>query len=167
MEIERKFVIEKLPDDINEYPSKFIEQAYILRDPVIRIRRAGDHYLFTVKGNGKMAREEHEMPLTEESYNDLMAKTEGNIIRKKRYFIPYPPFTIELDVFEEPFDDMMMAEVEFLSVREAEDFVPPEWFGEDVTQDSRYHNSSMSNTYYPGNSFRRGRPMENDSHETE
>ena len=157
MEIERKFVIEKLPDDIDDYPSKIIEQAYILRDPVIRIRRAGDHYLLTVKGNGKMAREEHEMPLTEESYRDLMAKTEGNIIRKKRYFIPYPPFTIELDVFEEPFDDMIMAEVEFLSVKEAEEFVPPAWFGEDVTQDTRYHNSTMSNTDYPGNSFRRGR----------
>ena len=144
MEIERKFVIEKLPDDIDDYPSKIIEQAYILRDPVIRIRRAGDHYLLTVKGNGKMAREEHEMPLTEESYHDLMAKTEGNIIRKKRYFIPYPPFTIELDVFKGDLAPLIIAEVEFESVDEAETFTPPEWFDKDVRGDASYQNSNLS-----------------------
>ena len=37
-----------------------------------------------------------------------------------------------------------MAEVEFPSIEEAESFAAPEWFGEDVTYDGRYHNSAMS-----------------------
>ncbi|CBK73647.1 hypothetical protein CIY_07540 [Butyrivibrio fibrisolvens 16/4] len=36
-----------------------------------------------------------------------------------------------------------MAEVEFPTIEEANSFVPPEWFGEDVTNDKNYHNSNM------------------------
>ena len=153
MEIERKFIITKIPDEYTLYPYTVIEQGYIYSDPVIRVRRSDNRYILTIKGRGKMAREEFELPLSEEAYRDLLQKTEGNIIRKKRIFIPYPPYTIELDIFEEPFNDMMMAEVEFPSVAEAESFVPPVWFGSDVTDDSRYHNAVMSRTKYPGGIF--------------
>ena len=36
-----------------------------------------------------------------------------------------------------------MAEVEFPSEKEAEEFTPPAWFGDEVTNDRRYHNSNM------------------------
>ena len=52
--------------------------------------------------------------------------------------------TIELDVFDAPFAPLYMAEVEFATLEEAENFTPPEWFGEDVTFDGSYHNSAMS-----------------------
>jgi CYTH domain-containing protein len=38
----------------------------------------------------------------------------------------------------------MLVEVEFASVDEANAFIAPDWFGEDVTEDGRYHNSYMS-----------------------
>lgn len=153
MEIERKFLIPVLPADWKQYPSVRIEQAYLSRDPVIRIRRRDDRYILTVKGKGKMAREEFELPLTRESYEHLMTKAEGNIIRKRRILIPLPPYTVEMDVFEEPFHDMVMAEVEFPSVEDALAFTPPSWFGEDVTEDRRFHNAHMSAAAFPGHSF--------------
>lgn len=162
MEIERKFLITKLPADLEHYPFRQIEQAYLSRRPVIRVRRQDRDFILTVKGYGGMAHEEFELPLDQESYARLAAKGEGSLIRKRRYLIPLPPYTIELDVFEEPFDDMVLAEVEFPSVEEAEAFTPPAWFGPDVTDDRRFRNAAMTDTRYPDHSFWKGVPAGED-----
>ncbi len=91
-----------------------------------------------------MAREEYNLPLNEQAYNHLVSKADGNIITKRRYLIPLPPYTIELDVFMEPFAPLVIAEVEFPTEKEAEAFIPPEWFLEDVTFNPEYHNSTLS-----------------------
>ena len=57
MEIERKFTLKSLPDDLENYPSLQIEQAYLSTDPVVRVRRENDEYYLTYKGSGMMARE--------------------------------------------------------------------------------------------------------------
>ena len=144
MEIERKFLIKELPDDIASYPFHLIEQAYLTTDPVIRVRRSDDDYYMTYKGSGLLAREEYDLPLTPGAYDTLKAKAEGNMISKKRVLIPYKSYTIELDIFDPPFAPLILAEVEFSSIEEANSFEGPEWFGEDVTNDTNYHNSTMS-----------------------
>ena len=144
MEIERKFLVGRLPDRLDTYPCVRIEQAYLCTDPVLRIRRKDDAYFLTYKGAGFLTREEHEFPLTEESYHHLMAKADGNCILKNRYLIPCAPYTIELDVFDPPFAPLILAEVEFPSEEEAESFAPPDWFGEEVTYDPAYTNAAMS-----------------------
>ncbi|MBR1703507.1 MAG: CYTH domain-containing protein [Lachnospiraceae bacterium] len=159
MEIERKYLIRKLPDNLKDYPCHHIEQAYLNVDPVVRVRKEDDHYYMTYKGRGMMAREEHNLALNEMSYYHLREKADGNIISKKRYLIPLtnpgfkegfptPPedyaLTIELDVFDAPFAPLIMAEVEFGSTEAADAFLPPDWFGEDVTYRKEYHNSYMA-----------------------
>lgn len=143
MEIERKFTIKQLPD-LTPFPCKKIVQAYLNTDPVIRIRRENDDYYLTYKGSGLLAREEYNMPLNKEAFEHLLPKTDGIVISKTRYCIPYEKYTIELDIFEDQLAPLIMAEVEFESKQEALDFVMPEWFLEDVTNDIRYHNSNMS-----------------------
>ncbi|HCT92068.1 MAG TPA: adenylate cyclase, partial [Lachnospiraceae bacterium] len=59
MEIERKFKIRQLPEDLGSYPFHKIEQAYLCVDPVVRIRRQDDQYILTYKSSGMMAREEY------------------------------------------------------------------------------------------------------------
>ncbi len=147
MEIERKFLINKLPENIKEYPFHIIEQAYLCTNPVVRVRRQDEDYILTYKGSGMMAREEYNLPLNKEAYEHLLTKADGAIISKKRYLIPLSEqLTIELDEFYKPMNDLLLAEVEFPSIEEANAFVPPEWFGEDVTFDAAYHNSTMSRT---------------------
>ncbi len=143
MEIERKFLIKQLPDGIGTFDSVEIEQAYVSRDPVIRVRRAGERFILTVKGRGRMEREELNLPLTAEAYVRLAAKAEGTVIRKRRYLIPFGSYTIELDHFASPREGLWLAEVEFPSREEALAFTAPDWFGEDVTNDPQYHNSNM------------------------
>lgn len=144
MEIERKFTIRELPDDLDRYPVKSLEQAYMNTDPVIRIRKEDDNYYLTYKGSGMLAREEYNLPLNAQSYDHLLPKCDGNVISKKRYLIPFGKYTIELDVFDAPFAPLIIAEVEFETKEEAESFTPPAWFLEDVTYDREYHNSNLS-----------------------
>lgn len=157
-EIERKYTLKKLPDNLEAFPCRMIQQAYLNTSPVVRVRRSNDKYYLTYKGDGLMVREEYNLPLDEASYQHLLAKADGNIISKRRYiialdnpqfkedFVPLstPQLVIELDVFEAPFAPLVMAEVEFPSIEMADAFIPPEWFDEDVTANPAYHNSTMS-----------------------
>lgn len=145
MEIERKFLIKKLPDNLTSYKARKIEQAYLCTDPVVRVRRDNDDYYLTYKSKGMIVREEYNLPLTKEAYGHLLAKADGNIITKTRYEIPEKDnLTIELDVFEGKFDGLLLAEVEFASEEEALGYIPPKWFGEDVSNSTKYHNSTLS-----------------------
>ena len=141
----RKFLIKKLPDNLTSYKARKIEQAYLCTDPVVRVRRDNDDYYLTYKSRGMIVREEYNLPLTKEAYGHLLAKADGNIITKTRYEIPEKDnLTIELDVFEGKFDGLLLAEVEFASEEEALGYIPPEWFGEDVSNSTKYHNSTLS-----------------------
>ena len=163
MEIERKFTISKLPENLESYPCHIIEQAYLNTDPVVRIRREDDTFYLTYKGKGLLAREEYNLPLNEHSYYHLREKADGNVISKKRYVIPIlnPQFnmtqlssadfsvdqtslSVELDIFEPPFAPLIIAEVEFPDKETAEAFLPLDWFSQDVTNDPAYHNSNLS-----------------------
>ena len=161
MEIERKFTLKKLPEDLEKYPFHHIEQGYLSASPVIRVRKEDEEYYLTYKGSGMMAREEINLSLNKDAYYHLREKVDGKIISKKRYLIPlnHPAFqikegfptppadyqlTIELDIFDPPFAPLIMAEVEFGSKEAAEAFIPPDWFDEDVTYRKEYHNSFMA-----------------------
>ncbi len=158
MEIEKKYTIKKLPENLETYPCKIIEQAYLNTAPVVRVRRSDNTYYLTYKGSGLMAREEYNLPLDEASYHHLLEKADGNVISKKRYVIPIknpqfddnytpqstPDLCIELDIFAPPFAPLIMAEVEFPEIEMANAFIPPEWFDREVTGNPEYHNSVMS-----------------------
>ncbi|MDO5135737.1 MAG: CYTH domain-containing protein [Eubacteriales bacterium] len=147
MEIERKFLIEKekLPENLAAYPSHKIQQAYLCTAPVVRIRRSDDRYYLTYKSKGLMVREEYNLPLTREAYEHLREKADGLILSKTRYQIPEKEgLTIELDVFDPPYEGLYLAEVEFPTEEAALAYEPPAWFGKDVTDSGKYHNSVLS-----------------------
>ena len=147
MEIERKFLVKQIPEGCTSFPCRQIEQAYLNTDPVVRVRRDNDDYYLTYKGKGLLSREEYNLPLNKEAYEHLLSKADGIILTKKRYMIPVPGsdhLTIELDLCEGHYDGLILAEVEFSTEEEAKAFIPPVWFGEDVTFSGEYHNSRLS-----------------------
>ena len=159
MEIERKFLVRQLPADLSSFQCLRIEQAYLCTNPVIRIRRQDNDYYLTYKGKGLLAREEYNLPLTQEAYFHLKEKADGIINSKKRYLIPIaepcfsddyqksekmPALKIELDIFDAPLAPLIIAEVEFPDEEMANAFLPPAWLGEDVTNDPNFHNSNLS-----------------------
>lgn len=145
MEIERKFLIDRLPDDLDRYACLEIQQAYLCTDPVVRIRRQDHDYILTYKSKGFLAREEYNLPLNQRAYQHLLEKADGIILSKKRWLIPLQDdLTAELDVFDAPYEGLYLAEVEFSSEEAADAFIPPDWFGEEVTYSPLYHNSTLS-----------------------
>lgn len=149
MEIERKYKITQLPSNLEQYQCKILSQGYIYTHPAIRIRQSNEEFFLTVKGEGLVAREEFEIPITEQVYADLQKKIEGLMIHKTRYLIPYEQWTIELDCFHNEYNGLCIAEVEFDSIEASESFCPPDWFGEDVTDNRIYQNSQMSKGFNP------------------
>lgn len=154
MEIERKFTIKKLPENLEQYEKKEIEQAYLCSKPTIRIRKSNEDYILTYKSKLGLkfpedvtarACEEVELPLTKSAYEHMKEKADGSVISKTRYILPLDQeHKIELDVFHGYLDGLMFAEVEFLSEEDAASFELPDWFLEDVTFDHRYSNAVMT-----------------------
>lgn len=145
MEIERKYLVKQLPESLDAYPCRILEQGYLNVSPVVRIRRDNDKYELTYKSGGLMARQEYNLPLTQEAYEHLRTKIDGRLIRKRRYMLPISQgLTAELDIFEGDLAPLLLVEVEFRTEAEALSFSPPSWFGEDVTFSGKYHNSYLS-----------------------
>ena len=157
MEIERKFTIKRLPEQLESYPKKELEQGYLCKKPIIRVRRmkknGKESYILCYKSKLGLEQkedglanvcEEVELRLTREAYETLLSKAEGRIITKTRYLIPYGAYTIELDVFGGVYFGLRFAEVEFPSEEEANAFLPPDWFDRDVTFDRRFRNNHLA-----------------------
>ena len=154
MEIERKYEINNLPGDLSEYQYKTIEQGYLCHNPTIRIRKSNEDYILTYKSkiglekqreNSALVNHEVELLLTEEAYQELKAKTDGNLIYKTRYLVPLNHELIaELDVFEGKLQGLIFVEVEFPDVKAANEFIPPAWFGKELSSDKRFSNYHLS-----------------------
>lgn len=144
-EIEKKYLIKNMPslENLKKYK---ITQAYIATEPVLRIRQKNDKFFFTFKGKGLLERVEFEQEITKSEFENLLKKTQGNIIQKNRYIYPLENnLFAEIDIFEKPFENLCIVEVEFKTKEQAQNFTPPDWFGQDITNDVKFTNSYLSN----------------------
>ena len=145
MEIEKKYLTESIPFSLESFPKKELSQCYISTSPTIRLRKDDDTYILTVKSKGKIAREEFELEITEEEYNRLKLKSETPEVIKTRYLVPIDSgLTAEIDIYYGKLEGLITTEVEFPSLEDAEKFAAPQWFGKDVSNDSRYKNTNLS-----------------------
>ncbi len=150
MEIEKKYLIRELPELFGAQ-KKVIEQGYLCRGPVLRIRKSNDDYILTYKSKqglqqkNAIQNEEVELPLTKEAYSHLKQKADGYIVEKTRYILPLPEGRkAELDIFSGRLCGLVFVEVEFDSEEQAVQFIPPAWFGEDVSAEEFFSNAYLS-----------------------
>jgi len=148
VEIERKFLVDDVPADLDTHPSAQIDQGYlaITDDGLeVRIRSYGPRAALTIKSGAGQVRLEEEIDIDERRFRSLWPLTEGKRIRKRRYVIPVAEgLQIELDVYADALTGLVTAEVEFDSAAAAAAFSPPAWLGRDVTDDSRYKNKRLA-----------------------
>ncbi len=153
MEIERKFLPARLPENLESYPHSELEQGYLVSGgATVRIRRDGERYILTIKKKpaGDVAKSkkyianlEFEEEIPQDLYDRLMKYVEDGTVRKTRYRIPYGKYTVELDIFHGKLEGLAMAEIEFPTVEEASLRELPDWFGREVTDDPRFRNSHL------------------------
>ena len=159
MEIERKYLVLNLPNDLDQYEHFEIEQAYLCTSPTVRIRRMGDDYILTIKERIKrddtsaIHNREEEFALDAISFQRLLNKCDIGRVGKTRYRIDlqklmgddaYCGLVAELDIFHGRHEGLMLVEVEFPNTYAADSFVPPAWFGEDVSSNPCYRNSFLA-----------------------
>lgn len=147
-EIERKFLIPRLPENLEQYKNKKISQGYMVIAPdgtEIRLRQKGEKFYQTFKSGKGEKRQEVEISITQEQFDSLWSTTEGKRVEKTRYDIPYNGKKIELDIYEgEKLGGLISAEIEFDDSEEAANFNVPDWFGKNVTEDSQYKNQNLA-----------------------
>jgi adenylate cyclase len=146
-EIERKFLVRKLPAGLTKYPSAEISQGYLVSmddGPQVRLRKAGERFWLTYKRGSGNVREEREVELTAEQFEALWPATEGKRLVKTRYEVPFGQRTVEIDLYHERHEGLVVAEVEFDEEEAAKNFQPPDWLGDDVTGDPRYSNQLLA-----------------------
>jgi len=147
-EIERKFLVDKIPELSPKIKSENIKQGYLRRgaskgEPTVRIRQLGDKGFITIKGDKvgiTQSEYEYEIPLKDAQ--EMFELCEPGKIDKTRYYIPHGNHIIELDVFAGDNAGLIIAEIELAS--ETDQVEIPDWFGKEVTTDRNYSNAALS-----------------------
>src|SRR5512133_1343241 len=143
-EIERKFLVDDLPEEVRASTATHIRQGYLTVEPAeVRIRSSDTSHELTVKSLGGLTRAEVTLPLTPEQFEELWPLVQGSI-EKERARYEVDGGTAEVDVYRGPLAGLVVAELEFPSEAEAAGFVPPPWFGTEVTTDPRYRNAALA-----------------------
>ncbi len=150
-EIERKFLV-KNRDFIKEaYEQKRITQGFLSTVPerTVRIRTIGKKAFITVKGisnDSGTTRFEWEKEIDILEAQQLLQICEPVIIDKTRHYVKHGNHTFEIDVFQGANEGLIIAEIEL--THENEHFDKPKWLGEEVTGNTRYYNSMLSQNPY-------------------
>jgi CYTH domain-containing protein len=144
MEIERRWLFNNviIPGDIPLIKKGRYGQAYLNFNPELRIRWKRDEdnritYKLCIKSKGLLERIEVEKDLTEEEFvllltvggidaNDIILKN-ISIYKLQEYELTVADTDICRDT------RFSYAEIEFPSIHEANTFIPPNWFGTEIT----------------------------------
>lgn len=150
-EIERKYLLSRLPEMPNASAVSEIDQGYIpgiqLLERLRRVRTphgGGDRCIRTLKAGEGLVRTEIEEEIPAALFERMWPLTEGRRLRKRRYAVPDGEHTWEVDEFLDR--ELVLAEVELRGVK---DEVPiPEWLGavlvREVTDEKAYTNASLA-----------------------
>jgi adenylate cyclase len=154
MEVERKFLVNE-PPDLSGADADEIEQGYLAigSDGEVRVRHMGEKLVLTAKRGSGLSRQEAEVELDRESFDELWPLTEGRRLQKRRHVLDRGDLKIEVDVYGGDLEGLVVAEIEFPSEEEARAFDPPDWLGEEVTGDHRYLNETLATAGAPSARF--------------
>ncbi len=166
VEMERWWIAKKsdLQIDLNQLKKLGIQQWYISRQPIVRLRET-THYAKNV--NSILHKEfilcfkskapnigslETEINLIESDFKEMKKHATGNQIDKFRYIwetiIMGEPYKVEIDDFVSGntilLEDEVKIEIEFNSEADFRQYRAPSWFGKEVTGDFKYSNSYLS-----------------------
>ncbi|MCB0858437.1 MAG: CHAD domain-containing protein [Solirubrobacterales bacterium] len=147
MEIERKFLVDRTPPELDGSGGVQLLQGYlsISQDSEIRLRQAGAQTLLTVKRGKGESREEVEVALDQSAFTELWPLTDGVRVEKVRHRLSLDgDLVAEVDIYSGDLDGTSVVEVEFASLEAAFRFEPPAWFGRELTGDPAWANQSLA-----------------------
>ena len=144
MEIERKWNAAGWPEGLPLLKEQVMRQGYIHTGPTVRIRSEREEdgstaYILCIKSRGTLAREEVEVEIGPEKFGTLEKVIGLPLIEKvRRTYQLQNGLRLEVSHVDEGLPtEFYYAEIEFPSVKEAEEFVPEgilaSYLGEETT----------------------------------
>jgi adenylate cyclase len=151
VETERKFLVDadRVPADLTRGVP--IRQGYLAQEGTVeaRVRITPAEATLTVKAGKGLSRTEVEAVIDPEDAEALWVHTEGRRIDKRRTQLTLGTDVAEVDLYAGDLTGLCTAEVEFTDEESAAAFVPPDWFGVELTGDSAWSNASLSRSGWP------------------
>src|SRR4029077_19966393 len=101
-EIERKFLVKRLPIEILHSRHFRIAQGYLANERGgrhVRLRKKAKTASLTFKVGRASSREEREIRLSPKQFETLWPATAGRRLHKMRYEVPWRNLIIEIDVY--------------------------------------------------------------------
>ena len=155
LEVERKFLLTAFPQQLvtegklNIISNQRIEQTYLALDDdqELRVRRIVDEqsgateFTHTFKRGVGISREEVEYSISASIYDQVMHAFGAVPLTKNRITARFEDIIVEIDCYDQI--ELIVVEVEFESIEEAERFVAPEWFGKDISVAKEYSNKKV------------------------
>jgi CYTH domain-containing protein len=148
-EIEKKYIVNELPNELNLITSTYISQTYLaIGEEEIRVRKLEDEngnvnksFTMTIKKGTGLEREEHEFFINERTYDQLLDGKSIKPLVKTRGTIDYEGLIYEVDLYKD--FDFIIAEIEFNTLEDVNNYIPPYWLSLDVTEDKSYKNQNL------------------------
>ena len=138
MEIERKFILDRMPPlPVTERSEMY--QGYISTNPTVRIRskqvNGKTGYRLCFKGEGTLCREEIEIDIPKDKFDALASLIGKPLIYKVQTKLDLGNgLTVEYNEVEKDRETgFCYAEVEFATEKQALAFDPPDFLGREVT----------------------------------
>jgi CYTH domain-containing protein len=142
IEIERVFLIKKLPHDISKYKPvamdtgdfyDFNKESEVRIDHLTVRRKDNSYEIRKKEGNSEYKKIEHTIYITKEEL-DLLMSVAPQRHQKNMYLYPFGDGRIcEIDIYLGKLKGYARVEVEFESEEEMRNFVPPQWFSSEIT----------------------------------
>lgn len=149
-EHERRFFprIEDLPEDVQTTdPRSVITQAYLEDEKRTRIREDMQNgsciYTMTVKSGSGISRPEDETFISAKDFESLLGEATCSLQKIRRY-LTWHGINFQLNTYYGLLHGYVQIEVEFDSHEDAVVFIPPSWFGREVTDDNSHGNYSLA-----------------------
>lgn len=123
-----------------------IVQGYLdSNENEIRIRAVNTNkFYLTQKYGSGINRDEYEKELTPDEFYQYAERIKGKLIQKRRYYVDLGQKTAELDLYLDDLSGLKTVEVEFSSIEEADAFLLPDWFGKEITCDTKYKDYALA-----------------------
>jgi adenylate cyclase len=145
-EIERKFLVDHEKwNQLNKPEGTHYRQGYILNNEqqTVRVRISDKQGFLNLKSNvSRITRKEYEYDIPLEDGIEILDVFAKSGTEKIRYRIPFAGKVWEVDEFLGDNRGLIVAEIELKSEDEA--FETPNWVTDEVTDDGRYTNASLS-----------------------
>lgn len=146
VEIERKFLVFSTAYREKHIKKHYIRQGYLFasKEKSIRVRLTEDAAYLTIKGETfGLRRKEFEYPIPPSDAEQLLdSLCNRPQIEKTRYIVEEKGFVWEVDEFHGENSGLVVAEVELED--ESVKVELPDWVGREITQDTRFYNSTLS-----------------------